>query len=158
MLCAVQTFEMNGYALFAIASIYYINETVAEDRRVEGQSWFTMGHDAGQRPGRPFRREPAGPGRRPRPAGHGHPDGRRGHAPLLVLPAPAQASERRQCLMSGFPILCVTDRTLCAPRFLAQVEAIAAACPAGLILREKNLPEARLSSPGFGRAAYLHPI
>ena len=33
---------MNGYALFAIASIYYINETVAEDRRVEGQSWFTM--------------------------------------------------------------------------------------------------------------------
>ena len=44
--------------------------------------------------------------------------------------------------MSGFPILCVTDRTLCAPRFLAQVEAIAAARPAGLILREKNLPEA----------------
>ena len=44
--------------------------------------------------------------------------------------------------MSGFPILCVTDRTLCAPRFLAQVEAIAAAHPAGLILREKNLPEA----------------
>lgn len=44
--------------------------------------------------------------------------------------------------MSGFPILCVTDRTLCAPRFLAQVEAIAAARPAGLILREKILPEA----------------
>ena len=44
--------------------------------------------------------------------------------------------------MSAFPILCVTDRTLCAPRFLAQVEAIAAAHPAGLILREKNLPEA----------------
>ena len=44
--------------------------------------------------------------------------------------------------MSGFPILCVTDRTLCAPRFLAQVEAIAAARPAGLILREKDLPEA----------------
>lgn len=44
--------------------------------------------------------------------------------------------------MSAFPILCVTDRTLCAPRFLAQVEAIAAARPAGLILREKNLPEA----------------
>lgn len=44
--------------------------------------------------------------------------------------------------MSAFPILCVTDRTLCAPRFLAQVEAIAAAHPAGLILREKDLPEA----------------
>lgn len=44
--------------------------------------------------------------------------------------------------MSGFPILCVTDRTLCAPRFLAQVEAIAAACPAGLILRKKIWPEA----------------
>ncbi len=44
--------------------------------------------------------------------------------------------------MSGFPILCVTDRSLCAPRFLAQVEAIAAAHPAGLILREKELSEA----------------
>ncbi len=44
--------------------------------------------------------------------------------------------------MSGFPILCVTDRALCAPRFLAQVEAIAAARPAGLILREKDLSEA----------------
>ena len=33
---------MVGYALFAIASIYYINETVAETHRVEGQAWFTM--------------------------------------------------------------------------------------------------------------------
>lgn len=60
--------------------------------------------------------------------------------------------------MSGFPILCVTDRTLCAPRFLAQVEAIAAARPAGLILREKKFARSRLSSPGFGRTAYLHTI
>ena len=40
--------------------------------------------------------------------------------------------------MSGFPILCVTDRTLCAPRFLAQVEAIAAARPAGLAPRRRG--------------------
>ena len=40
VLCAVQIFEMNGYALFAIASIYYINETVAEDRRGSpGSPW-----------------------------------------------------------------------------------------------------------------------
>ena len=44
--------------------------------------------------------------------------------------------------MSAFPILCVTDRTLCPPRFLEQAEAIAAAHPAGLILREKDLSEA----------------
>ena len=41
-LYAAQIFEMVGYALFAIASIYYINETVAETHRVEGQAWFTM--------------------------------------------------------------------------------------------------------------------
>ena len=44
--------------------------------------------------------------------------------------------------MTGFPILCVTDRTLCPTRFLAQVERVAAAHPAGLILREKELSEA----------------
>ena len=39
-------------------------------------------------------------------------------------------------------ILCVTNRTLCAENFLTRLERIAAAHPAGIILREKDLPEA----------------
>lgn len=38
-------------------------------------------------------------------------------------------------------ILCVTDRTLCREDFLDQVRRIAAARPAGLLLREKDLSE-----------------
>ena len=38
-------------------------------------------------------------------------------------------------------VLAVTNRTLCAGDFLHQIEQIAAAQPAGLILREKDLPE-----------------
>lgn len=45
-------------------------------------------------------------------------------------------------------ILCVTDRTLCRAGFLPQVERIAAARPAGLLLREKDLTEA-----AYGRLA-----
>ncbi len=37
-------------------------------------------------------------------------------------------------------ILCVTSRALCAGRFLEQLERIAAAGPAGILLREKDLP------------------
>lgn len=39
---AVQIFEMNGYALFTLSSIYFVNETVDERQRVQGQAWFTM--------------------------------------------------------------------------------------------------------------------
>ena len=39
-------------------------------------------------------------------------------------------------------ILCVTDRHLCREPFLTRLERIAAAKPAGIILREKDLPEA----------------
>lgn len=39
-------------------------------------------------------------------------------------------------------ILCVTNRVLCREDFLTQVEKIAACRPAGIILREKDLPEA----------------
>lgn len=42
VLYAVQIFEMNGYALFTLASIYFVNETVDESQRVQGQAWFTM--------------------------------------------------------------------------------------------------------------------
>ncbi|MGM9606527.1 MAG: thiamine phosphate synthase [Oscillospiraceae bacterium] len=38
-------------------------------------------------------------------------------------------------------ILCVTNRALCAEDFLLRVEKIAAARPAGIILREKDLSE-----------------
>lgn len=38
-------------------------------------------------------------------------------------------------------ILCVTDRTLCREDFLLRLDRIAAAGPAGVLLREKDLPE-----------------
>ena len=38
-------------------------------------------------------------------------------------------------------LLCVTNRTLCAGGFLERVAAIADQRPAGIILREKDLPE-----------------
>jgi PPP family 3-phenylpropionic acid transporter len=38
----VQIFEMPGYALYALASVYWVNETVAPGQRVQGQAWFTM--------------------------------------------------------------------------------------------------------------------
>ena len=38
-------------------------------------------------------------------------------------------------------ILCVTNRRLCREPFLTRLERIAAARPAGMILREKDLPE-----------------
>ena len=39
---AAQVFEMNGYALFSLSSIYFVNDTVDESQRVQGQAWFTM--------------------------------------------------------------------------------------------------------------------
>lgn len=39
---AVQIFEMPGYALFTLASIYWINEIVAPEDRVQGQAYFAM--------------------------------------------------------------------------------------------------------------------
>lgn len=38
----IQLFEMNGYALLTLASVYFINEMVADDQRVQGQAWFAM--------------------------------------------------------------------------------------------------------------------
>lgn len=39
---AVQIFEMPGYALFTLASIYWINGIVAPEDRVQGQAYFAM--------------------------------------------------------------------------------------------------------------------
>ncbi|MBQ2925489.1 MAG: MFS transporter, partial [Ruminiclostridium sp.] len=38
----IQVFEMPGYAVFALASIYFVNEMVEERERVQGQAWITM--------------------------------------------------------------------------------------------------------------------
>lgn len=38
----IQVFEMPGYAVFALASIYFVNEMVEESERVQGQAWITM--------------------------------------------------------------------------------------------------------------------
>ena len=38
----IQIFEMPGYAVFALASIYFVNEMVDESERVQGQAWITM--------------------------------------------------------------------------------------------------------------------
>lgn len=40
-----------------------------------------------------------------------------------------------------FEILCVTNRSLCGEPFLGRIEKIAAAQPAGILLREKDLTE-----------------
>lgn len=37
-----QVFEMTGYALYTLAAIYFVNESVAEAERVQGQAWFAM--------------------------------------------------------------------------------------------------------------------
>lgn len=37
-----QIFEMPGYAVFTLSSIYFINEAVREDQRVQGQAWIAM--------------------------------------------------------------------------------------------------------------------
>lgn len=44
-------------------------------------------------------------------------------------------------IISMSDILCVTNRKLCRDSFLHQVEKLAKANPAGIILREKDLPE-----------------
>lgn len=44
-------------------------------------------------------------------------------------------------IMCTSDILCITNRKLCREDFLIQIEKIAAAHPAGIVLREKDLPE-----------------
>ena len=45
-------------------------------------------------------------------------------------------------IMCMSDILCVTSRNLCREGFLTRIERIAECRPAGIILREKDLPEA----------------
>lgn len=47
-------------------------------------------------------------------------------------------------------ILCVTNRALCKEDFLARIEKIAAQKPKGIILREKDLPEAEYRKLSLG--------
>lgn len=44
-------------------------------------------------------------------------------------------------IISMFDVICVTNRSLCGDDFLQRIEKIAAARPAGIVLREKDLPE-----------------
>ena len=46
-------------------------------------------------------------------------------------------------IMCMSDILCVTSRNLCREDFLTRIERIAACRPAGIILREKDMPEAQ---------------
>ena len=39
---AIQFFELPGYAMYILASVYFVNEIVPPDQRVQGQAWFTM--------------------------------------------------------------------------------------------------------------------
>lgn len=46
-LLSVQIFEMTGYALYSVASVYYVNEVVALSDRVQGQAYFSMTNTVG---------------------------------------------------------------------------------------------------------------
>ena len=48
-------------------------------------------------------------------------------------------------IMCMSDILCVTSRNLCKEDFLTRIDRIAACRPAGIVLREKDLPEAEYS-------------
>lgn len=39
---AIQVFELPGYALYILSSVYFVNAVVPPDQRVQGQAWFTM--------------------------------------------------------------------------------------------------------------------
>ncbi len=46
-LLLVQIFEMTGYALFTVASVYYVNEVMQLTDRVQGQAYFSMTNTVG---------------------------------------------------------------------------------------------------------------
>ena len=47
MIYAAQFMQMFGFALFVVASVYYVNEKIAEQDKVKGQSYMTMTNTAG---------------------------------------------------------------------------------------------------------------
>lgn len=46
-LYAVQAFQMIGFAIFVVATVYYANQTVEEADRVKGQAYMTMANTLG---------------------------------------------------------------------------------------------------------------
>ena len=46
-LMVVQVFEMSGYALYSVSSVYFVNEMVDLCDRVQGQTYFTMANTIG---------------------------------------------------------------------------------------------------------------
>ena len=47
VLLAVQIFEMTGYALYAVASVYFVNQLIDLPDRVQGQTYFSMTNTIG---------------------------------------------------------------------------------------------------------------
>ena len=47
ILCAAQIMEMTGYAVYIVASVYFVNELVDTRDRVKGQTWFAMANTIG---------------------------------------------------------------------------------------------------------------
>ena len=46
-LYGIQIFETTGYALYAVASVYWVNDMTAPADRVQGQTYFTMANTLG---------------------------------------------------------------------------------------------------------------
>ena len=46
-LYGIQIFETTGYALYAVASVYWVNDMTAPADRVQGQTYFTMANALG---------------------------------------------------------------------------------------------------------------
>ena len=46
-LYGIQVFETTGYALYAVASVYWVNDMTAPADRVQGQTYFTMANTLG---------------------------------------------------------------------------------------------------------------
>lgn len=46
-LYGIQVFETTGYALYAVASVYWVNDMTATADRVQGQTYFTMANTLG---------------------------------------------------------------------------------------------------------------
>ena len=59
-------------------------------------------------------------------------------------------------IISMSDILCVTSRALCGEEFLTRLDRIAAARPAGILLREKDLSEGDYEA--LARQALANPL
>lgn len=47
LLCAVQVFQMFGFALITVSSVYYVNSVMEDEDVIKGQAYMTMTHTLG---------------------------------------------------------------------------------------------------------------